>query len=255
MPATRLRRRSWRKSARLGISWHRCRPCATTVCICCTAGTCWRRVRVLDRLPTRSHACCIRRRSNDDGGSVRLKADPVKILLAWSSCKDSAWALHLLNQQYPGAVAGLLTTVNEAMDRVAMHGVRRAVLEAQARAAGLPLHVVHIPHPCPNEIYEAQMRAAIADACAGGFTHAAFGDLFLEDIRRYREEKLAGTGLEPLFPLFDAAPGATTPLARQMIAGGLRARITCLNPKSLDRRFAGREFDAALLEDLPPSID
>jgi hypothetical protein len=113
----------------------------------------------------------------------------MKILLSWSSGKDSAWALHLLNQQYPGAVAALLTTVNEAMDRVAMHGVRRTVLEAQARAAGLPLHVVHIPHPCPNDVYEAQMRAAAAAACAG-FTHAAFGDLF-SGIRRHARN-LAG---------------------------------------------------------------
>jgi len=176
----------------------------------------------------------------------------VKILLSWSSGKDSAWALHLLNQQYPGAVAGLLTTVNEAMDRVAMHGVRRAVLEAQARAAGLPLHVVHIPHPCPNEIYEAQMRAAIADACAGGFTHAAFGDLFLEDIRRYREEKLAGTGLEPLFPVWGIP---TRQLAEQMIEGGLRARLACVDTRKLDTSFAGREFDRTLLRDLPDAID
>ena len=176
----------------------------------------------------------------------------MKILLSWSSGKDSAWALHLLNQQYPGAVAGLLTTVNEAMDRVAMHGVRTAVLEAQARAAGLPLHVVRIPHPCPNEIYEAQMRAAIADACAGGFTHAAFGDLFLEDIRRYREEKLAGTGLEPLFPVWGIP---TRELAEQMIDGGLRARLACVDTRKLDASFVGREFDRALLRDLPASID
>jgi uncharacterized protein (TIGR00290 family) len=176
----------------------------------------------------------------------------VKILLSWSSGKDSAWALHLLNQRYPGAVAGLLTTVNEAMDRVAMHGVRTAVLEAQARAAGLPLHVVRIPHPCPNEIYEAQMRAAIADACAGGFTHAAFGDLFLEDIRRYREEKLAGTGLEPLFPVWGIP---TRDLAEQMIDGGLRARLACVDTRKLDASFVGREFDRTLLRDLPASID
>ena len=176
----------------------------------------------------------------------------MKILLSWSSGKDSAWALHLLNQQYPGAVAALLTTVNEAMDRVAMHGVRRSVLEAQARAAGLPLHVVPIPHPCPNEIYEAQMRAAVADARAKGFTHAAFGDLFLEDIRRYREEKLAGTGLAPLFPVWDIP---TDELAEQMIDGGLRARLACVDTRKLDRGFVGREFDRALLRDFPPSID
>jgi uncharacterized protein (TIGR00290 family) len=176
----------------------------------------------------------------------------MKILLSWSSGKDSAWALHLLNQQHPGAVAALLTTVNEAMDRVAMHGVRRTVLEAQARAAGLPLHVVHIPHPCPNDVYEAQMRAAVADACANGFTHAAFGDLFLEDIRRYREERLAGTGLEPLFPVWGIP---THELAEQMIDGGLRARLACIDTRKLDAGFAGREFDRALLRDLPASID
>jgi len=176
----------------------------------------------------------------------------MKILLSWSSGKDSAWALHLLNRQYPGTVAALLTTVNEAMDRVAMHGVRRSVLEAQARAAGLPLHVVHIPHPCPNEIYEARMRAVIADACASGFTHAAFGDLFLEDIRRYREEKLAGTGLEPLFPVWGIPTHA---LAEQMIDGGLRARLACVDTRRVDAGFAGREFDRALLRDLPPAVD
>ena len=176
----------------------------------------------------------------------------MKILLSWSSGKDSAWALHLLNQQYPGAVAGLLTTINKVMDRVAMHGVRRSLLEAQARAAGLPLHVVHIPHPCPNDVYEAQMRTAIAAARTNGFTHAAFGDLFLEDIRRYREEKLAGTGLEPLFPVWGIP---TRELAAQMIDGGLHARITCVDTRKLDSTFVGREFDRSLLNDLPPSVD
>jgi uncharacterized protein (TIGR00290 family) len=176
----------------------------------------------------------------------------MKVLLSWSSGKDSAWALHVLNQQHPGAVAALLTTVNAAMDRVAMHGVRRSVLEAQARAAGLPLHVVHIPHPCPNEIYETQMRAAIADARANGFTHAAFGDLFLEDVRRYREEKLAGTGLEPIFPVWGIPTNA---LAEQMIQGGLRARLACVDTRNLDASFVGREFDRALLRDLPSGVD
>jgi uncharacterized protein (TIGR00290 family) len=176
----------------------------------------------------------------------------MKILLSWSSGKDSAWALHLLNRQHRGAVAALLTTVNEAMDRVAMHGVRRSVLEAQARAAGLPLHVVHIPHPCPNDVYEARMRAAIADARADGFTHAAFGDLFLEDIRRYREEKLAGSGLEPLFPVWGIPTGE---LAEQMIDGGLRARLSCVDTRRLDERFVGREFDRSLLRDLPGGVD
>ena len=133
-----------------------------------------------------------------------------------------------------------------------MHAVRTEVLEAQARALGLPLWKVPIPSPCPNEIYERAMGAAVARAVADGFTHVAFGDLFLEDVRRYREEKLAGTGLTPIFPLFGSDTAA---LARTMIAGGLRARITCLNPKHLDRSFAGREFDAQLLADLPEGVD
>src|SRR4029434_940183 len=138
----------------------------------------------------------------------------------------------------------VLTTVNEAVDRVAMHAVRREVLEAQARAAGLPLIVVPIPHPCANEIYDARMRVAVAAAVADGFTHVAFGDLFLEDVRRYRVERLAGTGLTPIFPLFGSDTAA---LARTMIANGLRARITCVNPERLDRPFAGLEVDSQTL--------
>ena len=176
----------------------------------------------------------------------------MKILLSWSSGKDSAWALHLLNQQYPGAVQGLLTTINEAVDRVAMHAVRREVLEAQARAAGLPLVVVPIPHPCPNEIYEARMRDAVATAVAEGFTHVAFGDLFLEDVRRYRVERLAGTGLEPLFPVWGIPTAA---LAREMVATGLRARVACVDTRVLDASFVGREFDRDLLTDLPAGVD
>jgi uncharacterized protein (TIGR00290 family) len=176
----------------------------------------------------------------------------VKILLSWSSGKDSAWALHVLTRQHPGAVAALLTTVNEAMDRVAMHGVRREVLEAQARAARLPLRVVDIPHPCPNEIYEQRMRAAVAAAVADGFTHVAFGDLYLQDVRRYREERLEGSGLTPLFPLWEVP---TRTLAREMIAGGLRARIACVDTRVLDQRFVGRSFDDSLLDDLPAAVD
>jgi uncharacterized protein (TIGR00290 family) len=176
----------------------------------------------------------------------------MKILLSWSSGKDSAWALHMLNVQYPGAVRGLLTTVNEAVDRVAMHAVRREVLEAQARAARLPLTVVPIPHPCPNEIYEARMQVAVAEAVAAGFTHAAFGDLFLEDVRRYRVEKLAGTGLEPLFPVWGIP---TARLAEEMLASGLRARVACVDTRVLDASFIGREFDRTLLSELPAGID
>lgn len=176
----------------------------------------------------------------------------MKILLSWSSGKDSAWALHLLQQQHPGAVAALLTTVNQAMDRVAMHGVRREVLEAQALAAGLPLRTIDIPHPCSNDVYERQMGAAVERAVADGFTHVAFGDLFLQDVRRYREERLAGCGLTPLFPVWDLP---TRALAGEMIAGGLRARLACVDTRILDVSFVGREFDEALLTDLPPGVD
>jgi uncharacterized protein (TIGR00290 family) len=178
----------------------------------------------------------------------------MKTLVSWSSGKDSAWMVHTLRQRGDVEIGALLTTINEAAQRVAMHAVRVDVVQAQAAALGLPLWLVPIPSPCPNEIYEAAMRRAVARAVGEGFTHAAFGDLFLEDIRKYREERLAGSGLTPLFPLFGTA--ADTPaLARRMIAAGLRARITCLNPKVMDRSFAGREFDTALLDELPPSID
>jgi len=176
----------------------------------------------------------------------------VKVLLSWSSGKDSAWALHVLNQSHPGAVAALLTTINAEVDRVAMHAVRHDVLQAQAAAAGLPLRVVLIPSPCPNEIYERQMRDAVDAAVGEGFTHVAFGDLFLEDVRRYREERLTGTGLEPLFPVWGIP---TRVLAEQMIDGGLRARLACVDTRKLAPGFVGREFDRALLQDLPPGID
>jgi uncharacterized protein (TIGR00290 family) len=174
-----------------------------------------------------------------------------KILLAWSSGKDSAWALHLLRSQ--GApVAALLTTLDEVAGRVAMHAVRRNLLEAQAASAGLPLRQVPLPWPCTNDDYAARMAGACRSAVAEGFDTVAFGDLFLRDIRAYRERTLSGTGLTPIFPLWDLP---TPTLARDMIAGGLRARLTCVDPKALDARFAGREFDAALLAELPPIVD
>jgi uncharacterized protein (TIGR00290 family) len=175
-----------------------------------------------------------------------------RALLAWSSGKDSAMSLHVLRTQGDVDVVGLLTTVNEAFDRVAMHAVRRELLDAQAEAAGLPVQIVPIPWPCPNEAYEAAMSNALDGARADGIEAVAFGDLFLADIRRYREEKLAGTGLRPLFPLWQRP---TRALAHEMIACGLRARITCVDPRVLAASFAGREFDAALLADLPPSVD
>ena len=175
-----------------------------------------------------------------------------RVIASWSSGKDSAWMIHVLRQTPDIEVAALLTTINEAANRVAMHAVRVEVLQAQADALGLPVWLVPIPSPCPNDVYERAMAAAVARAVGDGFTHVSFGDLFLEDVRRYREEKLAGTGLEPLFPLFGAD---TSALAREMVAAGVGARITCLNPKVMDRRFAGREFDAALLSELPDAID
>jgi len=175
-----------------------------------------------------------------------------KALLAWSSGKDSAWSLHVLRAQAEVEVVGLLTTINEAFDRVAMHAVRSALLRAQAEAVGLPLWPVAIPWPCSNTDYEAAMSAVLARAQADGVTAVAFGDLFLEDIRRYREAQLRPTGLRPLFPLWGRP---TAPLAAEMVAGGLRARLTCVDPKALDPRFAGRDFDAGLLGELPPSVD
>lgn len=176
-----------------------------------------------------------------------------KTLVSWSSGKDSAWLVHTLRSSMPEyEVAAVLTTINRDADRVAMHAVRTQVLEAQADALGLPLLKVPIPSPCPNEVYERAMAEAVAAAVRDGFTHVAFGDLFLEDVRSYREGRLAGTGLTPIFPLFGSD---TATLAQTMIAGGLRARITCVNPKQLDPSFAGREFDAQLLADLPPGVD
>ncbi len=176
----------------------------------------------------------------------------MKTILSWSSGKDSAWALHILRQDPAVEVVGLLVTINDAFDRVAMHGVRRSLVEAQARAAGLPLCMVSIPYPCPNETYQARMAAFVAQAKSAGVEAIAFGDLFLEDVRAYREEKLAGSGLAPLFPLWGRQ---TTELARDMTEGGLRARIVCLDPRQIDRNLIGREFDPALLAVLPTGVD
>jgi uncharacterized protein (TIGR00290 family) len=175
----------------------------------------------------------------------------MKILMSWSSGKDSAWALHLLRQQGHGPSA-LLTSINEAADRVSMHAVRSEVLRAQADAAGLPLVTVPLPWPCTNEIYEQRMGSAVRAVVEDGFTHVAFGDLFLEDVRRYREDRLAGSGLAPLFPLWGMP---TRQLAREMIDAGVEARLTCIDPRVLPREFAGRAFDKALLADLPPGVD
>jgi uncharacterized protein (TIGR00290 family) len=175
----------------------------------------------------------------------------MKVLMSWSSGKDSAWALHALRRD--GAhVGALLTSMNETAGRVSMHGVRQDVLQAQADAAGLPLIKVPLPWPCSNAIYEQCMGGAVTEAVAAGFTHVAFGDLFLEDVRKYREERLAGSGLTPLFPLW-AIP--TPQLAREMIGGGIRGRIACLDPRVMPRDLIGAEFDEALLAALPPGVD
>jgi uncharacterized protein (TIGR00290 family) len=175
-----------------------------------------------------------------------------KTLLGWSSGKDSAWTLHLLRQQASCAVVGLVTTINEAFDRVAMHAVPTALLERQAAAAGLPLWRVPIPHPCSNEEYERAMAGLIDRARTAGVTQMAFGDLFLADIRAYRERQLAGTGLTPVFPLWQRPTAA---LAAEMIGGGLAATLTCVDPRALPATFAGRTFDQRLLADLPADVD
>src|SRR6516165_7845408 len=174
----------------------------------------------------------------------------LKVMLSWSSGKDSAWALHVLRQDPDIEIVGLLTTFNEVFDRVAMHAVRRELVEAQAAAAALPLVHVLLPFPCPNEVYEQRMRAALAEAKEAGVTHMAFGDLFLEDIRAYRVRLLEGTGVEPLFPIWTTEE-ETPALARRMLAAGLGAVLTCVDPKELSERFVCREFDHALRAELP----
>ena len=175
-----------------------------------------------------------------------------KALAAWSSGKDAAWALHVVREKGEVEVAGLLTTITETYARVSMHGVREAVLEAQAAATGLPLVKVHIPAPCPNELYEDKMRAAMKAARERGITWVVFGDLFLADIREYREAQLAKVGMQPVFPLWGLD---TTKLARQMIAAGVRARVTCLDPRKTPRGLAGAEFGPEFIEKLPADVD
>ena len=177
-----------------------------------------------------------------------------RVLVSWSSGKDSAWASHQLRQRDEVDVVGLITTCDEAFDRVATHAVRRELVERQARSLGLPLEVVPLPFPCSNEIYEARMRGVIAAAVAAGCTHLAFGDLHLRDVRDYRVKLLEGTGLEPLFPIWSTA-GAMPDLARSMQASGLRAILTCVDPQQLSERFLGHAYDAAFLNAIPPGVD
>lgn len=183
--------------------------------------------------------------------SEAIPARP-KAWLAWSSGKDSAWTLHMVRERGELDVVALLTTVNRTHNRVAMHAVRESLLATQAAAAGLPLVVVPIPSPCPNEQYERAMTAAMDRARSEGVTHMIFGDLFLEDVRRYRETQLAKCGITPVFPLWGIP---TRRLAGEMIAAGLRSYLTCVDPRQLDKSYAGREWNAALLADLPATVD
>ena len=175
-----------------------------------------------------------------------------RALVSWSSGKDSAWTLHVLWQRAEYDVVGLVTTVNRAFGRVAMHAVPVALLEAQAEAVGLPLWTVEIPHPCANAQYEAAMSRFVAQAQSQGVAAVAFGDLFLEDVRRYRETRLAGAQIKPEFPLWRRQ---TRSLAETMVRSGMRAVLTCVDPKKLPASFAGREFDRELLRDLPAGVD
>ena len=175
-----------------------------------------------------------------------------KVLLSWSSGKDCAWSLHLLRQQADLEVVALVTTLNQAANRVAMHAVRRVLLEAQAERTGLPLWAVDLPWPCSNADYESRMMGVCERAAAEGITAVAFGDLFLEDVRAYRVRQMEGTGLELLFPAWGIPTDA---LARQMIAGGMKAKITCVDPRKLAVSYAGCEFDRDFLEGLPEGVD
>jgi uncharacterized protein (TIGR00290 family) len=175
-----------------------------------------------------------------------------KALIAWSSGKDSAWALHVMRQAGDYEIVGALTTVSETFDRVSMHGVRNALLMEQLEAARLPPTLVHIPFPCPNDVYESRMETTLAAAKTDGITHVIFGDLFLEDVRAYREQKLAGTGITPLFPLWQRPTAA---LAREMIDAGVETYLVSIDLKQLPKSFAGRRFDRALLAELPVTAD
>lgn len=177
-----------------------------------------------------------------------------KILLSWSSGKDSAWTLHTLRQQPDVEIAGLLTTFNEMNNRVAMHGVRMELVEKQAEAAGIPLWSVPLPFPCSNEEYEARMRIIIERARAEDVTQVAFGDLFLEDIRAYRERMMANTGIQPIFPIWRTRD-YTKALAQEMLQSNLHTVLTTVDLKQLDPAFAGRMYDEHLLNNLPANVD
>jgi len=172
--------------------------------------------------------------------------------MSWSSGKDSALALHETRREGSVEIVGLLTTLNQEFDRVAMHGVRRSLLEAQSDALGLPLHVVELPWPCPNAVYEELMSEALDCALEAGVEAMVFGDLFLEDVRRYREDSLKDSGIVPLFPLW-LRP--TREMARDLLGLGFRAVVTCVDSAQAPPEIAGRWFDETLLGELPDSVD
>lgn len=172
--------------------------------------------------------------------------------LSWSSGKDSAWALHVLRQSADYEVTGLFTTINAEFERVAMHAVRVELLRQQAQAVGLPLYLIEIPYPCSNEQYAAVMTDFMAHASNETVRCMAFGDLYLQDVRSYREERMQGSGIEPVFPLWGRP---TRALLEEMLAGGLRACLTCVDPRVLPAEFAGRELTSALLDSMPSTID
>ena len=175
-----------------------------------------------------------------------------KLVVSWSSGKDSAFALHAIRSANAYEIVGVLTTVTAAFGRVSMHGVREELLDAQIASIGLPCRKIYIPSPCPNSVYEREMANVLTEAKRNGVTHVLFGDLFLQDIRAYRERQLAGLGLQGVFPLWMRD---TAQLARQMLDAGVQATLTCVDLRKLDSSFAGRSFDADLLRCLPAGID
>nr|WP_227021249.1 adenine nucleotide alpha hydrolase [Oceaniferula marina] len=175
-----------------------------------------------------------------------------RVLLSWSSGKDCAWALHVLKQDPEVELLGLFTTVNEAFDRVAMHAVRNELVQAQAQSAGLPLELIPIPYPCTNEDYEERMGDFVSRCLERGVEYMAFGDLYLEDVRQYREKQLEGSGIQPMFPIWGLD---TKELSQEMLASGLRAMITCVDPKQVPVELAGKEYDADFLSQLPDGMD
>jgi len=177
---------------------------------------------------------------------------PVPVVFSWSGGKDSALALHCLLRDPAFQVVSLLTTVTEGYDRISMHGVRRELLHRQAESIGLPVEEVVIPPQCVNSVYESRMAEAVLRFRSRGVMHFAFGDIFLRDLRTYREEKLLSEGMTALFPLWDVD---TRELARRFLAAGFRAFTVCIDPRKLDKSFAGRELDQAFFNDLPPTVD